>query len=129
MSFAGRLRQAMEERSITQTELATRIGRGKSSVSQYLSGTNTPREDVQKRIAEALDCTVEWLNDDSSSDITRKMLNNVSIKEAATKLGKCEQFVRIALQRGIVPFGFAVKRKTRWSYHISPKKLAEYVGM
>ena len=28
-----------------------------------------------------------------------------------------------------IPFGFAVINKTRWSYHISPKKLKDYVGV
>ena len=56
------------------------------------------------------------------------MKQNISIKEAASRLGKSEQFVRIGLQRGFLPFGVAVKMSSRWTYHISPVKLNEYLG-
>lgn len=127
MSFAKRLKQAMDERQMTQAELAARIGKGKSSVSQYLSGKNIPKDDVQKQIAEVLDCTVDFLNSEVSDDGDIH-LKNVPVSEAAKMLGKSEQFVRVALQTGVAPFGFAVKNKTVFSYHISPKKLAEYIG-
>ena len=128
MSFAKRLKQAMEEKQITQAELADRIGKGRSSVSQYLSGKNIPKEDVQKQIADVLGCTVESLNNDVQSDKREPDTKNISVSECAKILGKSEQFVRVALQTGVAPFGFAVKNKTVYSYHISPKKLAEYIN-
>lgn len=129
MSFAKRLNQALSERQMSQTELADAIGKGRSSVSQYLSGRSVPRLETQEKIAEVLECTVEWLNSEvSSDDTTDNGLRNVSVAEAAKILGKGEEFVRVALQRGVVPFGFAVRNKTKWSYHISPKKLNEYIG-
>lgn len=128
-NFAKRLNQAMVERQISQKELAAAIGKGKSSVSQYLSGRSVPRPIVQARIAEVLDCTVEWLNSDVSiDDHTDKGLKNISVEKCAKLLGKSEQFVRVALQTGTAPFGFATKNKTVYSYHISPKKLSEYIG-
>jgi transcriptional regulator with XRE-family HTH domain len=127
MSFAKRLKQAMQDKDMNQAELASRIGKGKSSVSQYLSGKNIPKDDVQKQIAEVLDCTVEFLNSEVSEDCDI-YLKNVPVAEAAKILGKSEQFVRVALQTGVAPFGFAVKNKSVFSYHISPKKLAEYIG-
>jgi hypothetical protein len=56
------------------------------------------------------------------------MSQNISIKEAAEIMGKCQQFVRVGLQRGLLPFGTAVKLSSIWTYHISPKKFYEYVG-
>lgn len=56
------------------------------------------------------------------------MKNNISVKEAAKILGKSQQFIRIGLQREILPFGTAVKMSSRWTYHISPKLLREYIG-
>jgi hypothetical protein len=53
---------------------------------------------------------------------------NISVAECAKMIGKSEQFVRVALQTGAAPFGFAVKNKSVYSYHISPKKLNEYIG-
>ena len=49
---------------------------------------------------------------------------------AAKLLGKAEDFIRFGLQQGRLPFGMAVKTgKDRWSYHISPKLLADYTGV
>ena len=53
----------------------------------------------------------------------------VSIEETARRLGKSQQFVRIALQNGAAPFGFATKGAgSTYDYHISPKLLNEYIG-
>lgn len=52
----------------------------------------------------------------------------ITVSKAAKILGVSEQFVRIGLQREQLPIGTAVKMSTKWSYHISPKLLAEYVG-
>ena len=52
----------------------------------------------------------------------------MAVKEAARLLQKSEQFIRIGLQRGILPFGYAVKMSSRWTYHISDAKVYEYLG-
>lgn len=53
---------------------------------------------------------------------------NVKICEVAKLMGKSEQFVRIGLQRGLLPIGTAIKTGTKYSYYISPKLLEEYIG-
>lgn len=129
MSFAKQLKKLMVENEITQSELAAAIGKGKSSVSQYVSGKNIPKEDVQEKIAEVLGCTVEYLNSEPDEDYSSKHPGaNVSVRECARRLGKSEQFIRSALQAGTAPFGFAVKNSSVYTYHISPKKLDEYIG-
>lgn len=55
-------------------------------------------------------------------------MRRVTVSEVAKILGKSEQFVRIGLQRNILPFGVAVKTSSKYSYHISPKLLKEYIG-
>ena len=57
-----------------------------------------------------------------------KQSGKVTVKEAAEILGKSEQFVRIALQQNVLPIGVAVQMSSKWTYHISPKLLNEYVG-
>lgn len=53
----------------------------------------------------------------------------MNVKEAAKRLQKSEQFVRIGLQTGRLPFGTAVKvSKKRWNYHISDKLFETYCG-
>lgn len=52
----------------------------------------------------------------------------MTVKEAAERLGKSQQFVRLGLQRNILPFGYAIKMSSKWTYHISEHKLNEYLG-
>lgn len=56
------------------------------------------------------------------------MKQRISVKEAAEVLGVSPQFVRIGLQKGILPIGTAIKMSSKWTYHISPKLLEEYAG-
>lgn len=127
MSFAKRMKQAMKERSLTQIELSKISGIAKSSISQYLSGINIPKTEAQIKIADALGCSVDWLNSDEEEiQITKG--SGITVAEAAKRLGKSTQFVRIALQKGVVSFGFAVKNKSKWSYYISERKLNEFIG-
>lgn len=51
---------------------------------------------------------------------------------AANLMGKTPSFVYIGLQRGILPFGTALKksegRASKYSYYISPKQFMDYTG-
>jgi len=53
---------------------------------------------------------------------------NITVSEAAKILGVSQQFVRIGLQQKVLPIGTAVQMSSKWTYHISPKLLNEYVG-
>lgn len=55
-------------------------------------------------------------------------MEKLTIKEAAERMGKSEQYVRIGLQQNRLPFGSAVKLSSRWTYHIAPKLFYEYLG-
>ena len=55
--------------------------------------------------------------------------NRLSIIEAAELMNVSQQFIRIGLQRGILPFGYAVKTSSKWTYYISPSKFTEYTGI
>ena len=52
----------------------------------------------------------------------------ITTAEAAKILGTSIEYIRIGLQKGILPIGTAVKMSSIWTYHISPKLLAEYSG-
>lgn len=56
------------------------------------------------------------------------MTGRVKVAEAAALMGVSEQFVRVGLQRGLLPIGTAVKLSTKWTYYISGKLLVEYIG-
>ncbi len=55
----------------------------------------------------------------------------VTIKEAAHILERSEQFVRIGLQRNLLPFGFAMKMdgSRKFCYFINPAQFAAYCGV
>lgn len=57
------------------------------------------------------------------------MKNRLSTKEAAALMDVSEQFIRIGLQRGILPFGYAIKQTKRWTYFISAEKFTEATGI
>lgn len=52
----------------------------------------------------------------------------IKVTEAAAVLRVSDQFVRIGLQRGILPIGTAIKMSSKWTYQISPRLLADYSG-
>ena len=57
------------------------------------------------------------------------MLTRVTPDQAASIMGCSSQFIRIGLQRGLLDIGDAVKMSTKWTYNISPAKLAARQGI
>ncbi len=56
---------------------------------------------------------------------------NVPVTFAAKVMRKDPMFIRVGLQRGILPFGVAYKKdehKEQYDYYISPKLFYEYTG-
>ena len=57
------------------------------------------------------------------------MLRKITPEDAAGIMGCSAQFVRIGLQRGLLDIGDAVKMSSKWTYNISPAKLAARQGI
>ena len=120
-TFAERLKYAMEQADLKQSALSEQAGISKAAISQYLSGKNTPN---QERIKALADVTGAAPVTDAPPPVKK-----ISVKEAARCMGKSDQFVRIGLQRGLLPFGNAVPGTgNNWNYYINPAKFREYVG-
>lgn len=124
--FAKKISQTMMERKMTLTELAVKTGISKSSLSMYMNGDNIPREDYLSRLAKALEVDEDWLTEDQ---VEKKNLFNLKVEDAAKLMGRSGQYVRIGLQRGILPFGTAIKMGSKWTYYISPHRFREYTGI
>lgn len=124
MSFAVNIKKVLTDKHISQKDLAAGIHKTRSAVSLYCSGKVIPSESVLADICNYLHISKDDLIQD---DVITKS-NNVSVAECAKLLGKSQQFVRIGLQTGSLDIGFAVKRKSKFSYYISRKKLNEYIG-
>lgn len=121
--FVQRVKQAMEEKGISQADLVKLTGISKGSISQYLSGKNIPRQKKLNAIANALNVTPEWLTESENKKIT--------VQQAAELMGLDVQSVRVGMQVGALPIGSVWKAegKRKYTYYISPKKFTEYTGI
>lgn len=132
-TFANCLREAMDQAMVTQAELAARAGVSRPAISQYLAGKNTPQPARVKIIAEALGVAEDFFTASAATQEPPEWRpDRISTRAAAQCMGKAENFVRIGLQRGLLPFGSAVPTssvgKPRYSYYISPDRFRDYVG-
>ena len=59
--FIQRLTQLMEEKDLTQVELAEKTGITNVTISRYLSGERKPRIEIVTKLAEVLNTTVDYL--------------------------------------------------------------------
>ena len=128
-TFAERLKYAMEQADLKQSALSEQAGISKAAISQYLSGKNTPSPERIKILADATTVSFDYLMGHEAAPVAIPPIKKISVKEAARCMGKSDQFVRIGLQRGLLPFGNAVPGTgSNWNYYINPAKFREYVG-
>ncbi len=128
--FVKRLRGIMEERQLSQADIVAMTGISKAAISQYLSGKNVPRSDSIKTIAEALGVSVEYFDVLEEEKQDYGEVRNLPVDVAAKLMGVSPQFIRVGLQRGTLPFGWAVQQsKNRYTYWIGPVKFSEWTGI
>lgn len=58
-------------------------------------------------------------------------MSKITVAQAAKLMGKSALFVREAMKREAIDIGVAMQMpdSTKWSFHISPMKLATYLGI
>lgn len=130
-TFAERLKYAMEQADLKQSTISDRTGISKAAISQYLSGKNTPGPGRVKALANVTGVTFDFLMGYGEAPVmdAPPSVKKIGVKEAARCMGKSDQFVRIGLQRRLLPFGNAVPGTgNKWNYYINPTKFREYVG-
>lgn len=58
------------------------------------------------------------------------MAERISVKRAAELTGLSCESIRLGILQGVLPFGVSIQRSNkRTLFHISPHKLAEYLGI
>ena len=56
--------------------------------------------------------------------------HNMTVAKAAEMMGVSQQFIRVGLQKGVLPFGSAVQiTRKKFTYFISRQKFYEYLGI
>lgn len=128
MSVAVNLKRYMVACDMTTTELADASGVSKASIGAYLKGHTKPAPAVLSKLADALGCTVDALDKPAK---VRQRGTNVPIATAAAIMGKEPQWLRLMLQRGLLPFGQAIKNEgsTKYNYYINQADFERYTGV
>ena len=62
-TFGDRIRKLMEEKGITQAQLAERMGVSQPAVNKLITKTMKPKEETAKRMLDAMKITPEEVND------------------------------------------------------------------
>ncbi len=141
MSFAKKLKKAMEDLKITQSQLSGMTGIGKSSISQYLSNKSTPSETRQREIAAALGLEENYFEIEIEPVIKLAKSRTGKVQrllpeDAASLMSMKPETVRKGLQQGVFPWGYAIKTrinpetgKVNWCYFINARRFAEIEGV
>ena len=116
----------MDEKNISQVELARMTNISKSGISQYRSGKVIPSMKYIEVIANALEVPIARFS--STREELHEEIKNVPVGVAAKRLGMSAGLVKDALKQGRAPFGFAVEGEDgKWRFHISAKRLDAYL--
>ena len=130
--FSENLKLAMVAKGYNITELSRKAGIGKPSISQYLSGKNKPSKARINVLADALGIDSNELDSeriDPGKIKQEQGVFNLRVKDAAKLMGVSVDYVTDGLRDGVLPFGWAVKTSSKWTYYISSVKFTEYTGI
>lgn len=141
--FGQRLRKAMQELNLKQTQVAGLTGKTKGSISLYLSGDRVPPESVQREIAIALGLEADYFSrrEVSAEDIResagirarerrRGAIRKLTVKETARLLGVGEMTVSKGLRQGVFPWGYGIHTtENGWVYIINADAFERIEGV
>lgn len=134
MNFKDALFSLMCEMNLNQRQVCGMTGCSKASVSQYLSGKNVPSEQKQREIAESLGVDPEYFKECAEPDKT-KIIQKGTMKKmlpevCAKILGVGKETIRLGLQQGVFPWGYAVQTSPgRWTYIINEQRFIDIEGI
>lgn len=135
MKFHERLKAVMTELHLTQTQVVGMTGCSKASISQYLSGKNTPSADKQRDIATALGLNADYFEQSDDTQMPRMIAGGNGIQtmipaDAAKLMHLDVATVRRGLQQGVFPWGYGIHMASgKWVYFINARRFAEIEGV
>ena len=124
MGFKEKLKTAMDEHHWSQVYVAGMTGWSKAAVSQWLSGREVPSKLKQGLIAEALGLPRDYFREEPQTQFRR-----MTIEQTARVLGTSKDTVKLGLQQGVFPWGYAVQTESGWTYIINGTKLEQVEGV
>ena len=135
MKFNEKLKKAIQELHLNQSQVCGMTGKSKGSVSQYISGKQVPSEDAQSDIAVSLGLAPDYFTkEDALTVISKDVLEDGKIKrmlpaDAAKLMGVGKDTIMDGLRQGVFPWGYAIKTSNRWTYWINANRFAEIEGV
>lgn len=130
--FGKRLKTAMQQLNLKQSQVAGITGCSKGAVSQYLSGKNVPSADKQRDIAASLGLDTDYFEQEGEqaavilSRKERGSIRQLQVTDVAKLLGMNHTTVRKGLQQGVFPWGYAIRTSEhRWAYFINAVRFAK----
>lgn len=136
MRFSEKLKEAMQQLGLKQSQVVGMTGCSKGSISQYLSGKNTPLADKQRDIAVSLGLTPDYFEETGQESVIPphnihiRSIRQLSVSDAAKMLSMNHNTVRKGLQQGVFPWGYAIHTSEhRWVYFINATRFVEIEGV
>ena len=130
--FAKKLKDALNHANMTQAQLAAKSGLTKASISQYIKGKHMPSQKAVSAIAAALDMPELYFTDEAEqiNETNKRLPIRLTTQQAAKLMGVGAEMIRINLQNGALPFGYAMKGSgDRYVYSINTRQFMKYVGV
>ncbi len=140
MKFNTRLKEAMQELGLKQSQVVELTGCSKGSISQYLSGKNVPSVSKQRDIAVSLGLDPDYFERQAFQNAvvpSRKTLRSGEfIRITPAEVGKIMHANHVTIERGLkdrrFEWGYAIppeKDGGNWTYIINAKRFAEIEGV
>lgn len=134
MTFNEKLKKAMQDLGISQAQLVGMTGIGKSSISQYFSGKNTPTAERQKHIAVSLSLAPDYFEQDEPvvklAKTNSGVIAELRPKDAAKLMRMNHKTVEQGLKQGVFPWGYAIQTsENHHRYFINARRFAEIEGI
>lgn len=130
MVFAQKLSAAMQELHLNQKQLADLTGCSRASISQYLSGKNTPDAEKQEEMAAAIGLPRDYFGgrrQERKQLPPEKKMQRMKVEDVARALRMTPETVRKGLIQKVFPWGYAIRTgEDRWLYLINGEKFLRY---
>lgn len=102
MSFGQNLRTLIEERNMTQKELATQLNIAPSTMGSYVQNTREPDFDTLKLLAKYFDVSTDYLLDYPAKEVSTqqevellRIFRSLSPEQKDICIDQCKAFVRV----------------------------------
>jgi len=85
--FPEKLRETRKRAKMSQDQLAEAVGVSRRSLTAYETGVSLPRKSMMRKLAEALNVTVEYLSNDNTDDQQANRKREDQVNAARTMFG------------------------------------------